>query len=239
MHMPLVELISSLGVGTFLGTIGGYEYRKRREKAEKKRTEIEEWFDDSLDIIGRAAYNIERALYREDADYERILEELDGFSERLFTKSRNPPDGAPDPAIESISSIARLYAKASIVAEVRTEKEGTELLVELFELAQQEFTDELDLGNALEDATEVSDLYEQIVSQAAQAGVDTGEIADTAEGILNEWDPEDFAQFVSGASSRGSPVQSTVQHSMKLFFDLAKAVSNSSYDDLQLLQQDL
>lgn len=227
--MTLLQLASTLGLGTFLGTAAGYEYRRRREQAKAKENEKEVWLEESLDIIGRGAYNIERTRFRSSPDYERIFEELDEFSERLYIKSTNPPDGIPESTVQKVASVSQIYAKATLITEVSSQKEGVELLTEMFEMAQKEDYEALDLARAIEIAMKNSPAFDQFMSQVKEAGAGPDELAEVTKDILSDWDSEDFAQFVLA----GGSVEETVEYSMNMFFLLSKDISNRMYDSLQ------
>ena len=226
-------------IGSVVGSVLGYEYRRRRELSREKQDEKIAWFDEVLDVIGRGAYNIDRAYFQTDPDYDRILEELDQFSERLYVKAENPPDGVPQSAINTVFSIVEIYAKATIVAEINTEKEGVELLSELFEMAQKEQSEEVDYEAAIQDAVGRSDRLSNIMAVADSQGIDTSEVAETVEGILSEWDSDEFSQFILGASDGNVRIDQTIQQSMDLFFTLSKSMSKTAYDALQTEKDNL
>ena len=231
--MPIIEALLTL-VGGVFGSVGGYEYRRRRERVQEKANTTESWFDDCLDIIGRGAYNIEQARFGSEPDYERILEEVDTFSERLFVRVRDPPENIPDPTVEHISAVAQMYAKATAVADVNTRKEGIEIVLELFEMAQEEYSEELDFEDALHDAAELSTGFEQMIEMVENQGFETSDLAKAMEGILAEWDTEDFEQFMMGADERGGDIDRTIDQVMGLFFALANNLSNTAYEELQV-----
>ena len=234
--IPL-DILSTLGFGTFVGSVLGYEYKKYRDRARGRENEREQWFDDSLDIIGRGAHNIDRALFRSDPGYERILEELGQFSERLYVKANDPPEGIPTESVEKVAVVAQLYTKATVVAEAKTQKEGAELVKELFEMAQKEHGDQFDLEQAMEQAGTLSSPYAQMWSIAEAQGFDTAGVAEAIEGILVEWDTEEFGEFVSAGSTE--EVEETVDIALNLFLQLANEVSNSVYDELQADRESL
>jgi hypothetical protein len=230
--MVIVEVVSTLTAG-LLGSIGGYEYRRRRERDRKQRNVTEAWFGDCLDVIGRGAYNIEQARFGGEPDYDRILEDVDSFSERLFVQVRDPPDGVSDSTVETVSAVAQMYAKATAVADVNTRKEGIEVVVELFEMAQEEYSEELDFEDALHDATELSTGFDQMMGMVENQGIETSELAATLEEILSEWDTDDFEQFMIGAGEQGGNIERTIDQVMGFFFALANNLSNSAYKELQ------
>ena len=230
--MPIVEALLTL-VGGVFGSVGGYEYRRRRERAQEKANTTETWFDDCLDIIGRGAYNIEQARFGSEPDYERILEEVDTFSERLFVRVRDPPENIPDRTVDHISAVAQMYAKATVVADVNTRKDGIEIVLELFEMAQAEYSEELDFEDALYDAAELSIGFEQMIEMVENQGVETSDLAKVMEEILVEWNTEDFEQFMIGADEQGGDLESTIDQVMSLFLTLANNLSNSAYEELQ------
>jgi len=227
----LIETLSALGTGV-LGTILGHEYRRRREATQQKQDQIETWFDESLDIIGRGIFNIERAFLRSEPDYDHILNELGEFSERLYIKSNNPPDGVPASAVATVSTVAELYAKATAVAEANSEKEGNELLLELFDMAQDEQIEEYDFSEAFETATEKSDQFSHLIATANKQGIETDEIAETVQDIVAEWDKEDFVQFISPSRDDSNSIEEYTQFIMTTFFDIARQISGDSYEYL-------
>lgn len=229
--MVLIETLSALGTGV-LGTILGHEYRRRREATQQKQDQIETWFDESLDIIGRGIFNIERAFLRSEPDYDHILNELGEFSERLYIKSNNPPDGVPASAVATVSTVAELYAKATAVAEANSEKEGNELLLELFDMAQDEQIEEYDFSEVFETATEKSDQFSHLITTANKQGIETDEIAETVQDIVAEWDKEDFVQFVSPSRDDSNSIEEYTQFIMTTFFDIARQISGDSYEYL-------
>ena len=230
--MVLIEALSTLGAG-LLGSVGGYEYRRRREQTRKQKSTTETWFDDCLDIIGRGAYNIEQARFGSERDDERILNELDTFSERLFIQARDPPDDVPPPMVEGVLSVAQMYAKATAVADVNTRKEGVEVMSELFELAQVEYSEEVNFEDAIHDAAEVSVGFENMIQMVENSGVGTSELAETMEEILVEWNSEDFEQFILGANEDAENVDHTIEQVIDLFFAIANNLSNNAYEALQ------
>lgn len=230
--MAIFEVVATVSAG-LVGSIGGYEYRRHREKDREQKDTIKTWFDDSLDIIGRGAYNIEQARFGSNTDYERILTELDSFSERLFVQVRDPPDEVPDSTIEVLSEVAKLYAKATAVADVNTRKEGSEVILELFEMAQEEYREEVDFEDALNEAAELSDGFEQMVRMMESHGTEPSEFAEAMGMIFTQWDSEDFEMFLMGANGQGGDVEQTIEQVMGLFFTLAIALSNKAYTELQ------
>jgi len=227
----LIETLSALGTGV-LGTILGHEYRRRREATQQKQDQIETWFDESLDIIGRGIFNIERAFLRSEPDYDHILNELGEFSERLYIKSNNPPDGVPPSAVATVSTVAELYAKATAVAEANSEKEGNELLLELFDMAQDEQIGDYDFSEAFETASEKSDQFSHLIATANKQGIETDEIAETVQDIVAEWDKEDFVQFISPSRDDSNSIEEYTQFIMTTFFDIARQISGDSYEYL-------
>jgi hypothetical protein len=232
----MLEILSTLGVGTALGTIAGYEYRRKRETTKQQKEEVQAWFDDCLDIIGRGAFNIERAKLRADPDYKRILKSLDEFSERLFVRAKNPPENVPESATNGVTTIAEIYAKSSAVAEARTEKEGGELISELFSMAQDEYSTEKDMAEALSDAMDVSGDFEKLFGQLNKTNFEQDEVADTIEMMLSEWDPDDFGDFLMAVSSDGEDMNLAVDFGMRIFFDLSLELSNTVYDELEKIR---
>jgi hypothetical protein len=230
--VTLVDILSALGTG-ILGTIVGHEYRRRRDATQQKQDQIESWFNESLDIIGRGMFNIERAFLRSEPDYDHILNELGEFSERLYIKSNNPPAGVPESAVATVSTVAELYAKAIAVAEANSEKEGNELLSELFDMAQNEQIEEYDFTEAFETATERSEKFSQLISAANKQGIETDEIAETVQDIVSEWDNEDFVHFISPSNEDSNSVEEYTQFVLTTFFDIARQISGDSYEYLQ------
>ena len=220
-------------MGGLVGSIGGYEYRRRRERERKQRNVTEAWFNDCLDIIGRGAYNIEQARFGSEPDYDRILEDVDSFSERLSVQARDPPDGVSDRTVEAVSLVAEMYAKATAVADVNTQKDGIELVLELFEMAQKEHSEELDFEDVLHDATELSTGFDQMMRMVENQGIETSELATTFEEILSEWDIDDFEQFMIGANEQGGNIDRTIDQAMGFFFAFANNLSNTAYEELQ------
>jgi len=111
-----------------------------------------------------------------------------------------------------------MYAKATAVADVNTRKDGIELVLELFEMAQEEYSEELDFEDALHDATELSSGFDQMVRMVENQGIETSELATTFEEILSEWDVDDFEQFMKGANEQGGEIDRTINQSMGIFF---------------------
>jgi hypothetical protein len=231
--MTLWETLSTLGLGTVLGGIVHFEYRRYRENQQEEQDQVKNWFDESLDIIGRGAYNIDRARFRGDPDYDRILEDLHGFSERLYVKSKNPPDPVPQSAVNKVRAVAQMYAKATAVAEVNSEKEGKELVTELFEMSKKENYSEVEFEEILENAAKISPELSELISEYNQIGIEVSEIAEAFEYIMEDWDSEDFEQFIIEASMENNDVNESIQWSMSMFFSLASNISNIAYDELQ------
>lgn len=237
--MALWEIVSALGIGSILGGIVTFEYRRRREKGREAENEREKWFDESLGLIGRGAHNIRTAQLRSDPDYNAILDDLAGFSEQLQVKSGNKVDGIPDSAVKQVRTVAQVYAKASAVAEVDSEKEGGELLRELFEMAQKEQHDELDFEGAITDATEQSPAFAQVITAVEQGGAGRGEVAETVQEILSEWHSDEFVDLIMGTTDRRRGVEEITNSTMNLFFTIAHDVSVNSMDALKAEKSDV
>ncbi|MFC3476288.1 hypothetical protein [Halobacterium litoreum] len=232
--MPLGEILSVLGVGSLLGTIGGYEYRRRREESRERANALETWFDESLGLIGRGVHAIQTAQHRSDPDYEGILDDLAVYSEGLHVKAKNPPDGVSDSAVSHVQRVSTVYAKASKVAEVEGEKQGVELLQELFEMAQKEPQERVDFEEAITQAAGESPAFGNLIGAVEQnISGGRGEFAEEVEEIITEWDSSEFKQLMLGAANRGGGVESITEQAMDLFFTIAQDVSVNSMDMLK------
>lgn len=230
--MTVISILSTLVPG-LVGSVFGYEYRRRREESQQAENQRVAWFDESLDIIGRGIFNIERALFRSDPDYDRILSELGQSSERLYIKSKNPPNGIPESAVATVSTAAKLYAKATVVAEVNSEKEGKEVLTELFEMAKKEDIGEDDFEGAIENASEVSSRFSQLMSMANNEGIDSGELAEVVKEIISDWETEEFVEFISIFHGESGYNEENIEFTMRMFFNISHEVSKQSYVILQ------
>jgi hypothetical protein len=230
MHIRLLDSLIPF-IPTIFGLVGGYESRRFREGSKQQQNVAEEWYDRCLDIIARGAYNIERARFRSDPDYRRILDEIDTFSERLIVKARNSPERVSNNSDQLVSELAEIYAKSSIVGEVSSEKEDVEFLQEMFQLAQKEYQDNPEFNKAMETATEVSEPFLQFISVMNDSGVGTSEFAETTEDIISEWDSEDFVEFVLMGS--GNDLDQAIEFGLTIFFTVSNGLSNRVHDQLQ------
>jgi len=230
--VTVLSILSTIVPG-LAGSVLGYEYRRRREASQQAENQKITWFDESLDIIGRGIFNIERALFRSNPDYDRILTELGQSSERLYIKSKNPPNGVPESAVATVSTVAKLYAKATAVAEVNTEKDGKELLTELFEMAKKEDIGENDLEGAIESASEVSTRFSKLMSMANNEGIGSSELAEVVKEIISDWETEEFVEFISIFHGESGDAEENIEFTMRMFFGISHEISKQSYNVLQ------
>lgn len=184
--LEAAPLLSALGTGTLLGSIVGYEYRSYRQRQQQQKDAIETWYDESQDMVSRGIYTVARARFRSDIEYDAVVQDLDELSQRLLVNSRKELDGIPDESLDAVGSLAKLYAKATSAAEVNSQKEGIELMSELFEMAQREFSLDLDFSETLHEASSVSEGFDCLMRAANEQGVGTDEFAETIEHILTE-----------------------------------------------------
>lgn len=131
-----------------------------------------------------------------------------------------------------------MYAKSAAVAETHTQNEGVELLSELFEMAQQEYSDSKNIEGAINSAAEISPMFSELIDSTAQDGVTNQELAEVIENILTKWDVGDFAQFVPSGND-GQKQERSIQVAMNLFFSLAIHLSEHVYDTLQQQREEI
>lgn len=227
--MEVTPIVSGL-----VGAVGGHEWRRYREQQRKAETEVEDWFDDCQNLASRGNQTVYRAGLRSEIGYDAILGDLSDFSDQLYVKARNYPEGVPDEAANHVGTLSELYSKASSVAEVNSQKQGIEILTELFEMAQRESYPEMDFTELMNNAGDMSDGFGHLLAALNDNGVTTEEFAETVEDIFEEWDSEDFAFFMTYAD-----IGEIVQLVMRLFLQMVSQLSDMTYEYLEEQKQEL
>lgn len=222
-----------MGGGGLIGGIVGYEWRQYREKQQEKETKVEDWFDECQNMASRGNQSVYRAVLRSEISYEAILTDLNDFADRLYVRSQDKPDNIPKKVAEDVETLSKLYSKASSVAEVNTQKEGIEVTTELFEMAQREFSSQIDFAEVMNNAGEVSEGFGHLLSLLGNQGVTTEEIAEVVEEMFEDWDSDEFAFFVAQSASSNLDVDETIDQMMRIFLQLVSQLSGMTYERLE------
>lgn len=232
--VDIATILSAFGAGNVIG----YQWKSYWERRKEKKTEVEDWFEDCQDLMSRGTHTIYRAGLRSDIGYKKILTELDEYSSELYSKSKNTPDPISDSTAENVEGLSNLYSKASGVAEVSSQKEGIELIAEIFEMAQREFSEEIDFAEAIDDAGNISGILNEILSMVGKRGVSNEDIAETVENMFQEWDSEEFAYLMMFAADDQSELEETINIVMRMFLELVHQLSLLTYESLEKEKQD-
>jgi len=227
--------VSSRVAPPMITAVLGYEYRKRREKHEQRKEATEEWYESTKRILADGRYTANRRSIRSDIDVEAVSEHFEELSRRLEKKIESAPDAVPEEALEVIRTVIPLYSKGSVVAGVSNEKNAVEAIAELFEIAQREFSADADLDAAMEEARELSSIYEIFLEEMENSGIDKEGFVESMGQLLTESSKEDFV-FLLSMWGAGADFDDALQLVNRLFLQLSRNYSGRGYELLELYQ---
>lgn len=211
----------------------GYEYRNWRDNNRKEGEELENWYEDTERIVSQGIHRIQRSSDRSDIDFGSTSENLDGLAEELSVKCRNAPESVSEKAVGEVHELSRIYAKGTTVAEVSSQKEGIDLLSELFEMAQMEYSQDMDFGQVMEAAGEFSEGFDDLLVAGEKQGIGREEFAEVMEEVFTELDSKGLHLILNTYSQGDQDFEDAVNLALHLFLEIAMKLSLIAFDTLE------
>lgn len=186
--------VTPLGVvsGIVIGATGGILVQIYRTRIDRKQT-AKDWYSDSLGLIGRVEHLGRRVTeYQEEANTEKLQEELEPLSEEIKEHATGAPEGVPPEARDRMNDLADVTNGLVIIAEKGDDASPTELLSHLQKEVKQR-----------EEPTPDMEQFNQLI-----AGIDTKAIHDDLPVDGVDYDEEKLDEILGELSDE---TQETMQ----------------------------